>query len=116
MKDSPVSAEKLGALIDLITNNTISGRTAKDVFEKMWQTGNDANEIVESEGLRQITDAGAIETIVDKIISENPENADEVRGGNSKAIGWFVGQVMQVTAGKANPKAVNELLREKLKA
>ena len=116
LKDSPVSAEKLGALIDLITNNTISGRTAKEVFEKMWQTGNDANEIVESEGLRQITDAGAIETIVDKIISENPENADEVRGGNSKAIGWFVGQVMQVTAGKANPKAVNELLREKLKA
>ena len=116
LKDSPVSAEKLGGLIDLITNNTISGRTAKEVFEKMWQTGNDANEIVESEGLRQITDAGAIEAVVDKIISENPKNADEVRGGNSKAIGWFVGQVMQATAGKANPKAVNELLRNKLKA
>ena len=115
LKEAPVSAKKLGELIDLITNNTISGRTAKEVFEKMWRTGSDANEIVESEGLKQITDAGAIEIIVDKIIAENPKNADEVRGGNSKAIGWFVGQVMQATAGKANPKAVNELLRNKLK-
>ena len=116
IKKSPVSAEKLGGLIDLISNSTISGRTAKEVFEKMWQTGNDANEIVESEGLRQITDAGAIEIIVNKVILENPKNAEEVRGGNSKAIGWFVGQVMQATAGKADPKAVNELLRHKLKA
>ena len=116
IKKSPVSAEKLGGLIDLISNSTISGRTAKEVFEKMWQTGNDANEIVESEGLRQITDAGAIEIIVNKVILENPKNAEEVRGGNSKAIGWFVGQVMQATAGKADPKVVNELLRHKLKA
>ena len=116
IKKSPVSAEKLGGLIDLISNSTISGRTAKEVFEKMWQTGNDANEIVESEGLRQISDAGTIELIVNKVILENPKNAEEVRGGNSKAIGWFVGQVMQATAGKADPKAVNELLRGKLKA
>ena len=114
LEKSPVKAENLGALIDLVNDKTISGRTAKEVFGKMWLTGKDAGEIVKLEGLEQVTDAGKIETIVDKIIEENEKNADEVRSGNHKIIGWFVGQVMKATAGKADPKTVNELLRTKL--
>jgi aspartyl-tRNA(Asn)/glutamyl-tRNA(Gln) amidotransferase subunit B len=112
--DSPVSAEALGGLLDLIADDTISGRIAKEVFDEMWETGKDAAAIVEAKGLKQITDTGEIEAIVDQVIADNPDNAAEVRGGNQKAIGWFVGQVMQKTGGKANPKAVNELLRAKL--
>ena len=114
LENSPVKADNLGALIDLVNDKTISGRTAKEVFGKMWLTGKDAGEIVKLEGLEQVTDAGKIETIVDKIIEENEKNADEVRSGNHKIIGWFVGQVMKATAGKADPKTVNELLRTKL--
>jgi aspartyl-tRNA(Asn)/glutamyl-tRNA(Gln) amidotransferase subunit B len=112
--ESPVSAEALGALIDLITDNTISGRIAKDVFNEMFETGKDAAAIVEEKGLRQITDSGEIEGIVDGIIAESPDQVAQYRGGNEKVIGWFVGQVMQATRGKANPKVVNELLRRKL--
>lgn len=112
--ESPVSAENLGNLLDLLADDTISGRIAKDVFEIMFSTGQDPAAIVEEKGLKQITDTGAIEAAVDQAIAENPEQADEVRAGNGKAIGWFVGQVMQKTQGKANPQAVNKLLRDKL--
>ncbi|NQV99290.1 MAG: Asp-tRNA(Asn)/Glu-tRNA(Gln) amidotransferase subunit GatB [Rhodospirillales bacterium] len=111
---SPVSAEHLGRLLDLIADDTISGRIAKDVFEIMFATGQDPVLIVEEKGLRQITDTGAIEAAVDQAIADNPDQAEEVRQGNAKAIGWFVGQVMQKTQGKANPQAVNKLLRDKL--
>jgi len=111
--ESPVSAESLGGLIDLIADDTISTRIAKDVFVEMFNTGRAAAEIVEEKGLKQITDTGAIEAIVDKIIADNPGQAEQARA-NPKAIGWFVGQVMQQTQGQANPKAVNELLRKKL--
>ncbi len=111
---SPISAEHLGKLLDLMADDTISGRIAKDVFEVMFETGQDPAIIVEEKGLKQITDTGAIEAAVDQVIADNPEQADDVRAGNGKAIGWFVGQVMQKTQGKANPQAVNKLLRDKL--
>ncbi|WP_022729526.1 Asp-tRNA(Asn)/Glu-tRNA(Gln) amidotransferase subunit GatB [Fodinicurvata sediminis] len=113
--DAPVSAEQLGGLIDLIADDTISGRIAKDVFEEMWATGKDAATIVEEKGLKQITDTGEIEAIVDKVIAENPEQAEQFRSGdNPKVIGWFVGQVMKASQGKANPGMVNQLLKDKL--
>jgi len=111
---SPVSAENLGKLLGLMADDTISGRIAKDVFEIMFETGDDPEKIVEDKGLKQITDTGAIEAAVDHAIADNPEQAEEVRQGNGKAIGWFVGQVMQKTQGKANPQAVNKMLRDKL--
>ncbi|MEQ8229716.1 MAG: Asp-tRNA(Asn)/Glu-tRNA(Gln) amidotransferase subunit GatB [Rhodospirillales bacterium] len=113
--DSPISADSLCKLLTLIDDGTISGKIAKDVFDIMWETSGDPEKIVEDKGLKQITDTGAIEAAVDEIIANNPEQADEVRGGNDKAIGWFVGQVMKATQGKANPQQVNQLLREKLK-
>ncbi len=112
--ESPVSAESLGKLVGLIADNTISGRIAKDVFEIMVAEGGDPEAIVEEKGLKQITDTGAIEGEVDKIIAENPGQVEAYQGGNEKLIGWFVGQVMKATGGKANPKMVNELLRKKL--
>ena len=114
ISQSPVSAAHLGALVGLIADDTISGRIAKDVFEEMFETGGDPAKIVEDKGLKQITDTGAIEAAVDKVIADNPGQADEFRGGNQKVVGWFVGQVMKATGGKANPKMVNELLRKKL--
>jgi aspartyl-tRNA(Asn)/glutamyl-tRNA(Gln) amidotransferase subunit B len=114
MSESPVSAANLGALLDLMGDGTISGRIAKDVFEDMMETGRDAGSIVEKEGLRQITDEGEIEAAVDAQIAANPEQAQEVRDGKEKTIGWFMGQVMKATGGKANPKLVNEMLKRKL--
>lgn len=112
--DSPVSAAQLGGLLDLIADGTISGKIAKDVFDEMFDTGRDAADIVEEKGLKQISDSGEISAIVDQIIADNPDQADEYRGGNTKVAGWFTGQVMKATQGKANPQMVNELLREKL--
>jgi aspartyl-tRNA(Asn)/glutamyl-tRNA(Gln) amidotransferase subunit B len=111
---SPVSATQLAGLLDLIENDTISGRIAKDVFGFMVETGKDAAAIVEERGLRQVTDTGAIETAIDKVIAENAAKVAEYRGGKQALFGWFVGQVMKSTGGKANPAAVNELLRKKL--
>lgn len=111
--DSPVGAEALGGLIDLISDDTISGKIAKTVFARMIETGQQAGQIVEDEGLKQVTDSGAIEAIVDKIIADNPDQAASVKE-KPKAMGWFVGQVMKASQGKANPKAVNEILRRKL--
>ena len=112
--DSPVTAERLGELIDLIVDDTISGRIAKDVFEVMFETGEAALDIVEELGLRQVTDPSAIESVIDGIIVANPGQVEQFQSGNQKVIGWFVGQVMKETQGKANPKAVNEILRAKL--
>ncbi len=112
--DSPVTADALARLIGLIADNTISGKIAKDVFDEMFETGRDAAAIVEEKGLKQITDTGAIEAVVEQVLSDNPDNVEAYRGGQEKLIGWFVGQVMKATQGKANPKLVNELLKAKL--
>jgi len=115
ISESPVSAQSLGQLLDLLKADTISGRIAKDVFEIMFETGGDPEAIVEEKGLKQITNTGAIEAIVDQVIADNPDQAQQVRDGNDKTIGWFVGQVMKASQGKANPQAVNKLLSDKLK-
>jgi aspartyl-tRNA(Asn)/glutamyl-tRNA(Gln) amidotransferase subunit B len=112
--DSPVSAANLGKLLDLIADDTISGRIAKEVFEIMAETGGEPEAIVEAKGLKQITDSGAIEAAVDKAIAAGPQQVAQFKAGNEKVVGWFVGQVMKATQGKANPQQVNELLRKKL--
>ena len=114
IEESPVSAKDLSKLLDLISNDTISGRIAKDVFEIMVETGDDPAKIVEEKGLKQITDTGAIETAIDEIIAANPDKVEEIRAGKDKMIGWFVGQVMKATQGKANPGVVNGLLKKKI--
>lgn len=112
--NSPISAEQLGGLIGLITDETISGKIAKDVFAEMFKSSKDANTIVEEKGLKQVTDTGAIEAIVDEVIAENPDNVTKYKSGKDKLFGFFVGQVMKKSQGKANPAAVNKLLKEKL--
>ncbi|HBS24776.1 MULTISPECIES: Asp-tRNA(Asn)/Glu-tRNA(Gln) amidotransferase subunit GatB [Thalassospira] len=112
--ESPVTAENLGKLLDLISDDTISGRIAKDVFEIMIETGNDPEKIVEEKGLKQITDTGAIETAIDEVIAANPDKVQEIRDGKDRMLGWFVGQVMKSTGGKANPGMVNQMLRDKI--
>ncbi len=111
---SPVSAQMLGDMIKRIADDTISGKIAKQVFEAMWNGQGSADEIIQSKGLKQVTDTGAIEKIIDDIISANPQQVEQFRGGKDKVFGFFVGQVMKQTQGKANPKQVNELLRKKL--
>ena len=113
LADSPVSSVQLGELIDLISDDTISGKIAKDVFARMIEGEGDPGEIVEKHGLKQVTDTGAIEAIVDEIIAANPEQAESVKE-KPKAMGWFVGQVMKASGGKANPQAVNKILKSKL--
>jgi aspartyl-tRNA(Asn)/glutamyl-tRNA(Gln) amidotransferase subunit B len=110
---SPVSAAQLGGILDLIASNAISGKIAKDVFEIVWTEGGEPAEIVEKRGLKQVTDTGAIEKVVDAVIAANPDKVADAKA-NPKAIGWFVGQVMKSTGGKANPAAVNEALKKKL--
>ncbi|MCE7886235.1 MAG: Asp-tRNA(Asn)/Glu-tRNA(Gln) amidotransferase GatCAB subunit B [Alphaproteobacteria bacterium PRO2] len=112
--DSVIAAGQLGALIDLISDNTISGKIAKDVFAEMYKSGKDPAEIVEEKGLKQVTDTGAIEKIVDEVIAENPDNVAAYRSGKDKLFGFFVGQVMKKSQGKANPNIINELLKKKL--
>jgi aspartyl-tRNA(Asn)/glutamyl-tRNA(Gln) amidotransferase subunit B len=112
--DSPVKAESLGELIGLISDNTISGRIAKDVFAAMLDTGKSAGAIVEEQGLRQVTDTGAIEQAIDAILAKEGEKIAEYRSGKDKLFGFFVGQVMKATQGKANPALVNDLLKKKL--
>lgn len=111
--ESPVSPAQLGGLVALIRNETISGKIAKDVFEILWTEGGDPAEIVESRGMKQVTDTGAIEQVVDALIAANPEQAAQVRE-KPKTMGWFVGQVMKAMGGKANPQAVNDILQKKL--
>jgi len=114
LDESPISAEQLGGLIALISDDTISGKIAKDVFPEMFTSGKNADVIVEEKGLKQVTDTGAIETIIDEVIAENPDNVAAYKGGKDKLFGFFVGQVMKKSQGKANPAAVNKLLKEKL--
>ena len=110
---SPVSAQQLGAILDLIKDGSISGKIAKDLFEIVWSEGGEPRQIVEARGMKQVTDTGAIEKIVDEVVSKNPDKVLDLKT-NPKALGWFVGQVMKASGGKANPQAVNDLLRRKL--
>lgn len=113
IEHSPVSAKQLGGLVDLISSNVISGKIAKDLFEILWTEGGDPAEIVEARGMKQVTDTGAIEKAVDDIIAANPDKVEQAKAKPSM-LGWFVGQVMKSTGGKANPAAVNEILKKKL--
>ncbi|MCI5096726.1 MAG: Asp-tRNA(Asn)/Glu-tRNA(Gln) amidotransferase GatCAB subunit B, partial [Rhodobacteraceae bacterium] len=111
--DSPVSPAQLGGIIDLIASDAISGKIAKDLFEIVYTEGGDPAEIVEARGMKQVTDTGAIEAALDEIIAANPAQVEKAKV-NPKLAGWFVGQVMKATGGKANPKAVNQLVAQKL--
>ena len=111
---SPVPAARLGELIGLIARGEISGKMAKEIFAKMFATGEAAQTIVDREGLRQISDAGAIETVVDQVLAANPKQAEQFKAGKTAVLGFLVGQVMKATRGQANPAAVNELLKQKL--
>ena len=112
--DSKVAAAQLAGLVERIHDDTISGKIAKEVFEAMWAGEGSADEVIEKRGLKQITDTSAIEAIVDEVIANNPSQVEEYRAGKDKLIGFFVGQVMKATGGKANPGAVNKLLKDKL--
>ena len=114
LRESKVNAHNLGSLIDLISDGTISGRIAKDVFVEMFESGGSANSIVERKGLRQISDSGQLTDLIDAVLSENQDKVTEFREGKDKLFGFFVGQVMKRSQGQANPKLVNELLKEKL--
>ena len=114
IQDSKIEATALAGLLDRINDNTISGKIAKEVFEAMWAGEGSADEVIEAKGLRQITDSSAIEGIVDTVIEQNPGQVAEFRAGKDKLFGFFVGQVMQQTGGKANPAQVNEIIRRKL--
>ncbi len=114
IEDSPVSADALGQLLDLMEDNTISGKIAKDVFAIMVETGDAPSKIVEEKGLKQVTDTGAIEAVIDAVIAANPGQLADYRSGKDKLFGFFVGQVMKQSGGKANPDMVNELLKKRL--
>jgi aspartyl-tRNA(Asn)/glutamyl-tRNA(Gln) amidotransferase subunit B len=114
IQNSPVSADDLSLLVNRIGDDTISGKIAKDVFKAMWNGEGNADEVIEAKGLKQITDTGAIEAIVDEVIANNTPQVEQFKSGNEKILGFFVGQIMKATGGKANPKQVNELLRSKL--
>ena len=111
--ESPVSPDQLGAVIDLITNGDIRGKIAKDLFEIVYTEGGDPEQIVQERGMKQVTDTGVIEAAVDQVIADNPAQVEKAKA-NPKLAGWFVGQVMKATGGKANPKAVNEMVSAKL--
>lgn len=112
--ESPISADNLGELVGLISDNTISGRIAKDVFSEMFETGKSAGKIVEEKGLKQVLDTGAIDLEIDKILAANADKVAEYRDGKDKLFGFFVGQVMRAMGGKANPAMLNERLKSKL--
>jgi len=116
IQNSPISAEKFAGLLALIADNTISGKIAKDVLDIMFESGKDAGVIVEEKGLRQVTDTGAIEKVIDEVMAVNPDKVAEYRSGKDKLFAFFVGQTMKASGGKANPAAVNELLKKKLGA
>jgi aspartyl-tRNA(Asn)/glutamyl-tRNA(Gln) amidotransferase subunit B len=110
---SPVSASAIGSIVDLIGEGVISGKIAKDLFEIVWTEGGDPRAVVEARGMKQVTDTGAIEAAVDAIIAANPDKVEQAKA-KPTMLGWFVGQVMKQTGGKANPQAVNEMLARKL--
>jgi aspartyl-tRNA(Asn)/glutamyl-tRNA(Gln) amidotransferase subunit B len=111
--ESPVSAAQAGAILDLVADGTISGKIAKELFEVVWTEGGDPRAIVDQRSMKQVSDTGAIEKVIDEIIAKNADKAAEVKT-KPQALGWFVGQVMKAMGGKANPQAVNELLKKKL--
>lgn len=111
---SPISAENLGALVELINKEVISGKIAKDVFEIMSETGENPEKIVEEKGLKQVTDTAAIEAIIDQVIASNPDNVAAYKNGKTNLAGWFVGQTLKLSQGKANPAIVNQLVKQKL--
>ena len=113
--ESPIAPTALALLISRISDNTISGKIAKEVFDAMWQGEGSADDIIEARGLKQITDSGAIEAIIDEVIAGSPDQVEQFRAGKEKVLGFFVGQVMKKTQGKANPGQVNAILRDKLK-
>ena len=113
IEDTPISSEQLGDIIDLISSNEISGKIAKELFEIVWKEGGNPKEIVQKLGMKQVTDISAIEREVDRIISENPDQVAKAKI-NQKLAGWFVGQVLKATGGKANPATVNELVSQKI--
>jgi aspartyl-tRNA(Asn)/glutamyl-tRNA(Gln) amidotransferase subunit B len=110
---SPVGAEQLGIILDLLADGTISGKIAKELFEIVWTEGGDPRAIVDARGLKQVTDTGEIERAVDAIIATNPDKVEQAKT-KPAMVGWFVGQVMKSSGGKANPQTVNALLRQKL--
>jgi len=114
INESPVTPEKLSGLLSLIEDNTISGKIAKQVFDIVFETGKDANQIVEEQGLRQVTDSGAIEKVIVDVLAANPDKVAEYKSGKDKLFGFFIGQIMKASGGKANPDRVNEILRQKL--
>ncbi|MCL4157438.1 UNVERIFIED_CONTAM: hypothetical protein GTU68_052235 [Idotea baltica] len=117
IEQSPISAEQLGGLLTRISDNTISGKIAKQIFEALWAgEGKDADSIIEAKGLKQVTDSGAIEAIVDEVIANNSAQVEQYRSGKEQLLGFFVGQVMKASKGKANPAQVNEVLKTKLLA
>ena len=116
LEESPISPENLGKLVDLITSGVINGKTAKDVFALMAESGEAPDKIVEEKGLRQVTDTGAIEQVIDEVIAANPDNVAAYKAGKVALMGWFVGQVMKASQGKANPGVVNQLLKARLEA
>ena len=113
IEQSPVSPSQLAAIVRLIKSDAISGKIAKDLFEIVYGEGGDPEQIVEERGMKQVTDTGAIEAAVDEIIAANPAQVEKAQA-NPKLVGWFVGQVMKATGGKANPRAVNEIVAAKL--
>ncbi|MEE3189639.1 MAG: Asp-tRNA(Asn)/Glu-tRNA(Gln) amidotransferase GatCAB subunit B, partial [Pseudomonadota bacterium] len=116
ISDSPVSGEDLNELLRCIADGTISGKTAKEVFEAMWAGEGSAGDIINTRGLQQISDVVALEKVVKQIVADNPQQVEQYRGGKQKLMGYFVGRVMQATGGKANPAQANKLLRAKLDA
>ncbi len=112
--ESPISSDRLAGLLKRIADNTISGKIAKQVFDALWESDASADEIIDQQGLKQITDSGAIEVIIDKIIADNPNQVEQYLSGKDKVFGFFVGQVMKETQGKANPGEVNKMLKGKL--
>ena len=115
LNNSPVSPKDLGQLVKLISSNEISGKIAKDVLEEMFDSGKSAREIVDEKGLKQVTDQGEIEKVIEEVIKDNPKIVQEYLGGKDKLLGFFVGQAMKKSKGKANPKILNDLLIKKLK-
>ena len=114
INESKITSNQLGQLILRIEDGTISGKIAKEIFEKLWSSDNEVDEIIQSEGLEQVTDDKEIESMIDKVINNNPEQLEQYRSGKDRLFGFFVGQVMKASQGKANPKQVNDILRKKL--
>ena len=114
LDESPVSPSQLGGLVALISDGTISGRIAKDVFADMFETSKDADVIIEEKGLKQVSDTGAIEALIDQVLAENQDKVEEYRGGKDRLFGFFVGQTMKLSKGQANPAMVNDMLKAKL--